>query len=205
MVTRSEMREKRRLRSRRLRAVLAGGLVLGVGAAVTLAAWNDSEYGSASFTAGRFDIVGAIDGATFSSHATAGAAAALNFQLAPTAMAPGNATYALFSVKTANPSVAGTLQLTAGTPGGTGLATYLTYGVRTISGTTCNATTYAAGTAVVADGSALTANGATTQAVTANGAAQVNYCFAVTLPTTAPNAAQGLTMSQTWQIQGTSS
>ena len=205
MVTRSEMRERRRLRSRRWRAVLAGGLVLGVGAAVTLAAWNDSEYGSASFTAGKFDIVGAVDGATFSSHATAGAAATLNFQLAPTAMAPGNVTYALFSVKTANPSVAGTLQLTAGTPGGTGLATYLTYGVRTISGTTCNATTYPAGTAVVADGSALTANGATTQVVTANGGAQVNYCIAVTLPTTAPNAAQGLTMSQTWQILGTSS
>lgn len=205
MVTRRDVRERRQLRSRRLRAVLAGGLVLGIGVAATLAAWNDSEYGSASFTAGRFDIVGAVDGSTFSSHATTGAAATLNFQLAPTAMAPGNATYALFSVKTANPSVAGTLQLTAGTPGGTGLATYLTYGVRTIAGTTCNATTYAAGTAVVADGSALTAGGAGTQAVTANGAAQVNYCFAVTLPTTAPNAAQGLTMTQTWQLLGTSS
>ncbi|MFK0240552.1 SipW-dependent-type signal peptide-containing protein [Microbacterium sp. NPDC090281] len=205
MVTRSEMRERRRLRSRRLRAVLAGGLVLGIGVAATLAAWNDSEYGAASFTAGRFDIVGAIDGATFSSHATTGAAATLNFVLAPTAMAPGNSTYALFSVKTANPSVAGTLQLTAGTPGGTGLATYLTYGVRTIAGTTCNSTTYAAGTAVVADGSALTAGGSATQVVTANGAAQVNYCFAVTLPLTAPNAAQGLTMTQTWQFLGTSS
>lgn len=205
MVTRSEMRERRRLRSRRLRAVLAGGLVLGIGVAATLAAWNDSEYGAASFTAGRFDIVGAVDGATFSSHATTGAAATLNFVLAPTAMAPGNSTYALFSVKTANPSVAGTLQLTAGTPGGTGLATYLTYGVRTIAGTTCNSTTYAAGTAVVADGSALTAGGSATQVVTANGAAQVNYCFAVTLPLTAPNAAQGLTMTQTWQFLGTSS
>ncbi|MFK3678274.1 SipW-dependent-type signal peptide-containing protein [Microbacterium sp. NPDC090218] len=205
MVTRREVREKRRLRSRRLRAVLAGGLVLGIGVTATLAAWNDSEFGSASFTAGKFDIVGATDGATFASHATTGTAAALNFQLAPTAMAPGNSTYALFSVKTANPSVAGTLQLTAGTPGGTGLATYLTYGVRTIAGTTCNATTFAAGTAVVADGSALTAGGSATQIVTANGAAQVNYCFAVTLPTTAPNGAQGLTMTQTWQIQGTSS
>jgi predicted ribosomally synthesized peptide with SipW-like signal peptide len=185
--------------------VLAGGLVLGVGAAATLAAWNDSEFGAASFTAGRFDIVGATDGTTFSSHATAGAAATLNFQLAPTAMAPGTTTYALFSVRTANPSVAGTVQLTAGTPGGTGLATYLTYGVRTISGTTCNGTTYPAGTAVVTDGSALTAGGASTQTVTANGASQVNYCIAVTLPTTAPNAAQGLTMSQTWQFQGTSS
>jgi hypothetical protein len=97
------------------------------------------------------------------------------------------------------------LQLTAGTPGGTGLSTHLTYGVRTITGTTCNGTTYPAGTAVVADGSALTASGATTQVVSANGAAQVNYCIAVTLPTTAANAAQGLTMTQTWQIQGTSS
>ena len=205
MVTRRDVREGRRLRSRRLRAVLAGGLVLGIGAAATLAAWNDSEYGAANFTAGRFDIVGAIDGATFSSHATTGAAATLNFQLAPTAMAPGNSTYALFSVKTANPSVAGTLQLSAGTPGGTGLAAYLTYGVRTIAGTTCNATTYAAGTSVVADGSALTAGGSATQVVTANGSAQVNYCFAVTLPLTAANAAQGLTMTQTWQFLGTSS
>lgn len=205
MKTRRDVRERRRLHSRRVRAVLAGGLVLGIGAAATLAAWNDSEFGAASFTAGRFDIVGAADGTTFSSHATVGAAATLNFQLAPTAMAPGTTTYALFSVRTANPSVAGTVQLTAGTPGGTGLATYLTYGVRTIAGTTCNGTTYPAGTSVVTDGSALTAGGASTQTVTANGASQVNYCIAVTLPTTAPNAAQGLTMSQTWQFQGTSS
>ncbi|MCT1478159.1 SipW-dependent-type signal peptide-containing protein [Microbacterium sp. p3-SID336] len=205
MTTRRRMRERRRIRSRRVRAVLAGGLVLGIGATATLAAWNDSEFGTATFTAGRFDIVGAADGATFASHATTGAAAVLNFQLPPTAMAPGTTTYALFSVRTANPSVAGVLQLTAGTPGGTGLAAYLTYGVRTIAGTARSASTYPAGTAVVADGSALTTSGATTQAVAANGGTQVNYCVAVTLPTTAPNAAQGLTMTQTWQIQGTSS
>jgi predicted ribosomally synthesized peptide with SipW-like signal peptide len=218
MRTRRAMREAKRLRSRRIRAVLAGGLVFGVGAAMTLAAWNDSEYATATFTAGRFDIVGATDGATFSSHATAGAAATLSFAVAPTAMVPGTTTYALFSVKTANPSGAGTLQLTAGTPGGTGLATYLTYGVRLVPtaatpSLSCTAATYAAASAstsvVVADGSALTTNGAATttvpQAVTANGANQLNYCVAVTLPTTAVNAAQGLTMTQTWQIQGTSS
>ena len=205
MVTRRQRREKLRIRSHRIRAVLAGGLVLGIGATATLAAWNDAEFGAATFTAGRFDLLGATDGVTYSSHATTGAAAALNFQLPPTAMAPGTTTYALFSVKTASPSVAGVLQLTAGTPGGTGLASSLTYGVRTVSGTTCSAATYAGGTAVVADGSALTTSGASTQAVAANGASTVNYCFAVTLPTTAPNTAQGLTMTQTWQIQGTSS
>lgn len=205
MDTRRVRREKGRTRSRRIRAILAGGLVLGIGATATLAAWNDSEYGAATFTAGRFDIVGATDGTTFSSHATSGTAAALNFQLPPTAMAPGTTTYVLFSVRTANPSVPGVLQLTPGTPGGTGLATYLTYGVRTITGTSCTAATYTTGTAVVPDGSALTTAGTTAQAVAANGAAQVNYCFAVTLPTAAPNGAQGLTMTQTWQIQGTSS
>lgn len=205
MDTRTGMREARRLRSRRIRALLAGGLVLGVGATMTLAAWNDSEYATATFTAGTFDIVGAADGATFASHATAGTAAALTFVAAPTAMAPGTTTYALYSVKTTNPSIAGTLQWNAGTPGGTGLATHLTYGVRTISGTACNSTTYAGGTAVVADGSALTANGTTTQSVSANGGNQVNYCVAVTLPLTAANAAQSLTMTQTWQVLGTSS
>lgn len=207
MDTRRGVREKKRLRSRRIRAVLAGGLVLGIGSAATLAAWNDSEYGSGSFQAGRFDIVGATDGATFSNHASSavGTAAVLSFVAAPTAMAPGTTTYALFSVKTVDPSVAGTVQVTAGTPGGTGLATYLTYGMKTITGTTCNLAAYTGGTVVVADGSALTASGATTQSVSANGGNQVNYCIAVTLPTTAPNAAQGLTMTQTWQFQGTSS
>lgn len=218
MHTRRAMREAKRIRSRRIRAVLAGGLVFGVGAAMTLAAWNDSEYATATFTAGRFDIAGATNGSTFTSHPTAGEAAALSFAVAPTAMAPGTTTYALFSVRTANPSVAGTLQLTAGTPGGTGLAPYLTYGVRLVPtaatpSQSCTAATYAAASAassvIVADGSALTANGAATttvpQVVTANAGNQLNYCVAVTLPTTAVNAAQGLTMTQTWQIQGTSS
>ena len=42
---------KRRSRSRMIRAILAGGLVLGVGTAVTLAAWNDSEFVTETFTA----------------------------------------------------------------------------------------------------------------------------------------------------------
>ncbi|MFS0854135.1 SipW-dependent-type signal peptide-containing protein [Microbacterium sp. 179-I 3D4 NHS] len=206
MRTRRAEREAKRLRSRRIRAALAGGLVFGVGAAMTLAAWTDSENAGASFTAGRFDIVGAPDGVSFSSHPSPGAPSALSFAVAPTALAPGTTTYALFSVRTANPSIAGTLQLTAGTPTGTGLAAHLTYGARTIgASTSCTATTYGTGTVVVPDGSALTVGATGTQAVAANGASQVNYCLAVTLPTTASNTAQGLTMTQVWQVVGTSS
>lgn len=205
MDTRRSVREAKRLRSRRIRAVLAGGLVLGIGATATLAAWNDSEYSSATFTAGRFDIVGASDGTTFTSHAALGTPAALSFVATPTAMAPGATTYALFSVRTANPSIAGTLQWNAIAPGTTGLAAALRYGVRTIAGTSCTSTTYAAGTSVVPDSSPLATNGTTTQVAAANAASTVNYCVAVTLIAAADPAVQGTSTTLTWQVLGTSS
>ncbi|WEK60630.1 MAG: SipW-dependent-type signal peptide-containing protein [Candidatus Microbacterium colombiense] len=204
MDTRRSVREAKRNRSRRIRAVLAGGLVLGIGMSATLAAWNDSEYGSATFTAGRFDIVGAADGTTFASHATTGTAAALTFSATPAVMSPGAVSYALFSVTTANPSVAGNLQWNAVTPATTGLAVFLRYGVRAITGTTCNQTTYAAGTSVVPDTSALATNGTATQAVSANGASTINYCIAVTLQAAADNTVQGASTTLTWQVLGTS-
>jgi len=201
--TRRDLREGRRLRSRRIRAVLAAGLVFGVGAAMTLAAWNDSEYGGATFTAGRFDIVGSTDGTTFTSHPV-GSPAALTFSAPFSALAPGNTVYALFSVRTANPSVAGALQFSVSSTTGTGLGAHLRYGVRTISGIACNNTTFAAGTVVVADNSVMSTGGTGTQAVGANGSTTVNYCIAVTLPLAADNTAQGLTAIQTWLVTGTS-
>src|SRR5690606_23874046 len=58
--------------SRKVRALLAGGVVLGIGAAATLAAWNDSEYAGATFTAGSFNLEGAVDGAdgSYTDHAS---------------------------------------------------------------------------------------------------------------------------------------
>lgn len=208
-MTRKAARSVRRrtLPWRRLRAVLAGGLVLGIGAAATLAAWNDAEHTTATLTAGTFGIVGATDGTTFTEHASAGSAAVLNFQVAPTAMTPGMTTYALFSVRTVDPSVAGTVLLTATDANATaGLGAYLTYGVRTVSGAQCDATTFDASTAtVVAPGSALGVDAASSQSLAANGGSTVHYCFAVTLPSTAPNAAQGASVTPTWQFTATSS
>lgn len=212
------MREAKRLRSRRIRAVLAGGLVFGVGAAMTLAAWNDSESATSTFTAGRFGIVGSTDGTNFAEHNPTAqpptSAATLSFSVAATAMVPGMTTYALFSVKTtATPtSVAGTLALVSGTQSGT-LASGLTVGVRlipTAAPQLCNATTFGASAAIVIpSGSALTTNGAPSstvpQVVNAAGVGQLNYCFAVTLKPDAGNELQGTTATKTWQIVGTSS
>ena len=50
--------------NRKILAVLAGGLVLGVGVAVTLAAWNDSEFATGTFTAGSFNLEGSTTGDT---------------------------------------------------------------------------------------------------------------------------------------------
>jgi predicted ribosomally synthesized peptide with SipW-like signal peptide len=206
--TRRELRERKRLRSRRIRALLAGGLVLGVGAAATLAAWNDSEHATATFTAGRFDIVGSVDGQTFSQHPTA-PGAGLQFTL-PTpagALTPGDTAYTLFSVKTVAPaSMPGTVQIKANAANNSGLGAYLTYRVRTIAQLTCDATSFATGTDVpgLATGVPLTTSATGAQALAADGTAQVNYCFAVTLPAGTPNAAQGATLAASWEFAATS-
>lgn len=207
MKTRRGMRDARRLRSRRIRALLASGLVLGVGAGVTLAAWNDSEYGAASFTTGQFGIQGSTvtNPSVFSDHG-AGAPATLAF--APSAqlsaLAPGNTVYALFSVRTITPSVAGAVTMQGATL--SGALTALQYGVKLIpAATVCDATSYAASTTVlVAAGSALTV-GAAAQTLLANGGNQLNYCFAVSLPVGADNTTQNQSVTATWQFAAVSS
>ena len=189
--------------------------MLGIGAGATLASWNDAEYTTATFKAGAFGIVGATDGATFTDHNPGGTpstpAAALSFQITGgqiAAMAPGNTAYALFSVKTINPSVAGSVQLQANAANSTGLGAFLMYRVRSIAGTTCTSATFGGGTDVIAGAGStdvvLTTSAAASQALTANGGNQMNYCFAVTLPSNTGNAAQGQTLSPAWQFVATS-
>lgn len=83
--------EMARTRSRtwlRVRAVLAGGLVLGVGATLTLAAWNDSEYASGALTTSTFDLQSSTNVSTnFSSHPE-GSPLVLDF--AATGLTPGS-------------------------------------------------------------------------------------------------------------------
>lgn len=197
-----DLTPERRRRFTRLRAVLAGGLVLGVGTTATLAAWTDEEHTSGSFTAGTFSIVGSANGSDFSDHPTA-PGASLVFTVTPDAMAPGTTAFALYSVKTADSSVAGSVQLTADEGNANGLGSYLRYGVNTVAGTACNATTFAAGTPVVDTGTVLTTGSTAKGALAAGGASTTNYCFAVTLPTTAPNAAQGTTLTGRWVFAAT--
>lgn len=81
------------------RAVLAGGLVLGVGAAITLAAWTDNEWARGLFGSGTFGIEGSTDGSAFVDHPTSGNPAQLNFAVGADNLAPNSEVYAGFAVR----------------------------------------------------------------------------------------------------------
>lgn len=196
-------RARRGMRSRRTRAILAGGLVLGIGAAVTLAAWNDSEFATGTFSAGRFNLVGSTNGTTFTDHATAGTAAPLTFSVPAAAMSPGSVTYAPFAVQldatTTNSAV-----VTVSAGGTTGTVTQLTYEL--LQTTTFGCTSATTGTDLVPAGTALTAVPGTPNFPLAAGTggaagAPVFLCFKVTA---GAGLVQGQTGSATWQFQAAS-
>lgn len=197
----------------RVRALLAGSLVLGVGATLTLAAWTDTEQARGTFAASTFGIVGSASSTapapenTFTDYSVTATPAALAFTAPFDTMSPGTTVYARFAVKTtAATNVTGKVALSAAAGAGSGLGPYLKYGVKVIPSTsTCTAASFAASsTVIVAEGSALTVAGSNPQALAAAGSSTVPYCFAVTLPTGTANAAQGLTSTATWTFTATS-
>lgn len=142
--------ERSALNRRRIFAVLAGGLVVGVGSALTLAAWNDSEFATSDFAAGTFEFQGSTDGATWADHAVEGDAATLTFSTGFDNLSPDDVVYAPFALQltAASTSPAG---LTAVAPVVTGdLTGQLTFGAVSTAAFGCDAAAFAAGTAVPA-------------------------------------------------------
>ncbi|MCE1175304.1 MAG: SipW-dependent-type signal peptide-containing protein, partial [Propionibacteriales bacterium] len=140
-------------RRRKVAAILAGGVVVGVGTMATLAAWTDTEYATGTFTGGYFDLRGSTDQTTFSDHTTAGSSATLSFTAPVTQMSPNDVVYAPYALNLYKTSTnAGTVVVSA--PSTTGTVTNLTYSLFTTSTAGCNAsstvlnTIVAAGTAV---------------------------------------------------------
>lgn len=176
--------------NRKILAVLAGGLVLGVGAAVTLAAWNDSEFAKGTFTAGSFTFTGSADGTTFSDHATTGAAASLTFELNPTNLSPGDVVYAPYALRlggTYDATLASVAPVADGDFATPGKLTYAVVSTGTTFG--CDAAAFGAGTAVP---------------TTMTTGTDVNLCIQVTAVSGASGIEQGDTGTVTWQWNATS-
>lgn len=89
------VQEKRR----KVGAVLAGGLVLGVGAVLVMAAWNSSEFATGSFATGGFVLEGKTSAeADFKEHPD-DKPANLDFILDTSNVSPGDKVTAGFAVR----------------------------------------------------------------------------------------------------------
>ncbi len=196
----------------RVRATLAGALVLGVGATMTLASWTDSEFGAGTFAATVFNTQSSVDAGTSYADNTP-TAATMSFN--SLGMSPSTQRYASLLVRTKPNSVAGTLSLGGATiaPAGTDetliLGAALRYRVVNTTAT-CDATAFTGSPSWVIGPvvSVLTAGAAGTVAVaaaTASAGAPTGLCFEVSLPAGAANTLQGKSTIDTWQVTATSS
>lgn len=194
MDTTTTQTPRRRDRRRMVLAILTGGIVLGIGAAATLAAWNDSEFATGDFGSGSFDLEGSTDGTSFSSSPEA-PGKTLTFALDADALTPGDIVYAPFAVRL-SPGTGYTGDVTlASTPGGAGLSDGLTYSLYEDATFGCSAEAPPTGTPILADQDAESA-AAPVFELTAPGT-PVNLCFVVTAGDDIP---QGTTGSITWEF-----
>ena len=193
-------------RSRKFKAILAGGIVLGVGAAVTLAAWTDDEWAEGVFGAGSFNVQGSTDGTTFTDHESEGGAAALTFDLnGGDNMSPGDTVAAPFVLRLDGPTTYdATVALTSAAGGGDNAAA-LTYEiVQVASAGECSAT--ATGSSVVPAGTALDSTTGAADFDLSAGAGTatgdpVSLCFKVTA---GDSLEQGQNTTAQWQFTATS-
>jgi predicted ribosomally synthesized peptide with SipW-like signal peptide len=199
-----------RARNRKIKAILAGGLVLGIGAAITLAAWNDSEFATGTFTAGHFDVKGSTDGVTFGDHASAapGVPAALSFSTGFDNLSKSqtvSAPFVLHLDKDTNYDA--TVTVNSATSSGTAAA-QLTYGIVTVAsvvgctpGATGTGTVVPAGTALNSVAGASSFSLVRSAALGTDPGADVFLCLQVT---SSALLGQGTSAVGTWEFLATS-
>lgn len=211
------------------RALLAGGLVLGVGAATTLAAWTDNEWvfggsGNGDGTGPNTPGTGVYRMQQNTWAGTSGAekwtdekdpnGGALTFTVDPGKLIPGKTVYSPMQLRAVAGSEALDValdkgiqsELNQGTKNSPALYAALTYGVyKGVDKASCEAGTVGAGSVVVPAGSPLTAVSATTFPLAAGANANTagapeNLCFALTLPSSASADLQGLNTVPVWRF-----
>lgn len=212
------MREARSRRFRRVRALLAGGLVLGIGATATLAAWTDQEFTHATITAGTFAVESRVSaGAPF-----VGAPSNPMLGLNATGLYPGEKRAAWIQIRDKG-SVGGVVSLSGvavtGADGTSApvlnslalrnglkasVAVNTGLGPGTDPATWCTTSTTAASTTGIL-GIGTVPTPTATGALIAAGATQniVTFCVILELPVGADNSVQGGAVIPTWTFTAT--
>lgn len=214
-------------KANKVRAILAGGLVLGVGAAFTLAAWTDNEWvfgqsengggppGTKSYQMQQNTYTGLAGADVWSDQGDA-PGGALTFSVNADKLVPGSTVYAPMQLRTV--------------PGSEGLSVLLSDAQRGASGdadlysalrveikknvvkTSCNNLRFGDNTVdedlIVGPGGALSDTSSKviplSPGADANSAgAPVNICFALSLPSDAPPALQGKSTVPLWKFTST--
>ncbi|HEV7741994.1 MAG TPA: SipW-dependent-type signal peptide-containing protein [Pseudolysinimonas sp.] len=190
----------------RVRAALAGGLVFGLAAGLTVASWTDAEFAKPTFTASNFVVQTSVSGAAYVSTTP--------LDVPVSGVYPGSTgrLYVPVLLRTAPGSIAGSVTVGhAAIASPAGLTAVLQY--RVVRSTTCDSSVFTAGASYVAGGVATTPLAATAIASTsvgalaANGASPIGLCMEFSLPTGLTQATyQGTsTVPLAFTFSGTSS
>lgn len=195
-------------KSRKVKAILAGGLVLGLGATITLAAWNDSEFVTGLFGAGHFNVQGSTDGTTFTDHTPIGSAATLSFSTGFDNLSPNQTVASPFVLHLDKDTTTGaTVSVSSAASSGTaaGDLTYSIVEVASVAGctpaATGSSTIVPAGTALNSVAGAAPFTLAKSATLGTDPGADVFLCIQVTSGTA---LAQGTSATGTWEFLATS-
>lgn len=190
---------------RKIAAVLAGGLVLGIGATATMAAWTDSQYATATFTSGVFVLESSTDGSSWQNHTAASPA---TLSMGTGAMSPGASGFGYLDVRTTRDSTLGgtasLLPATTVAQSDAGMVNALEIRAKVIAaGQACNGTALSE----VPYRAATADPNASGDLKLATGAAGIpaRFCLEVRMKTNAPNSVQGKSAGLVWIVNGTSS
>lgn len=134
--------QRKQDRARKRKAILAGGVVLGLGAAVTLAAWSDNVFSEGTFNTGSFDLVGSNSDAAVLAvgdyqdwpgpASTEANVADLSFEINALNMSPGETVAAPFSIaQKAATTIDGRVWMYQATATGT-LTPFLSYAIKPV-------------------------------------------------------------------------
>lgn len=210
-------------RTRKIAAIAAGTLVVGVGATYTLATWTDSEWvwgGAAGDAPGIGTSIFEVQQDTSSPFTGPGSFAdfetnpgdVLVFSTGALALSPGDTVYAPVALRTTTASSAGNVEL-QGAVNATGIdfqdddeelwdAVRVT--VHTATGDTppsaCAPDFDAAGWGTIVSGAELATVADSGQGLEAAAASTQHYCFALTLPAGSSSDLQGRTIAPAWEF-----
>lgn len=189
----------------RARALLAGGLVLGVGATLTVAAWTDQENAKATITAGTFGLSSATRDTPLGSHDGQNAAV---LGLDATGLYPGAKKAGWIQIESSG-SVAGSVTLSDVALGAPATAEKdqklrdsLTVRVAIVSqASECTKDT--TGGAELPLLTVPTAAQLPPVHLAPNGQSDAVYCVILSLSSNAPSIAQGGAIAPVWTFTGT--